>query len=227
MLMHDCFVYLQCSRQEIFCSGIAHFHTHSLLFLFSFLMTHVQWACALRKVPPAVVMDWLSQSSFSISDLKVKARKRWIGIEIGEVQMDNGLTMRGIDAHITLVRFDKDDEAGKLVDLRNAEEFASDLLCQALLQFENEISLHSNSSGLSASYECRSLQEKCFFLPAFWFLRRRILTELDIEDATLPRYPHLSISGMQNMQITMNPDQYERFDIERYCSSRVTCNASV
>ena len=190
-------------------------------------MTNVQWACALRKVPPTVVMDWLSQSSFNISRLKVKARKRWIGIEIGEVQMDNGLTMRGIDAHITLVRFDQDDKAGKLVDLRNAKEFASWLLCQALLQFQNEISLWPNSSDLDAPYQCRSLQENCFFFPAFWFLKRRILTELDIEDITLPRYPHLSISRRQNMQIVINPDLYERLGIERYRVYRVTCNASV
>ena len=180
-------------------------------------MTNVQWVCVLRNVPSTVIMDWLTQSCFTISAFKVEANKHWIGIEIAEVSMDNGVRMRGIDAHITLVRLQADDEAEQLVDLRDVKECASWLLSQAMLEFGNELSLWPYSSDFEGCYQWRSLQGNCSFIHAFWFLKRRILAELDIDDTTLPRYPHLSISSNRNMDIAISADQYLRLGIDRYC----------
>ena len=180
-------------------------------------MTNVQWVCVLRNVPSTVIMDWLTQSSFTISAFKVEANKHWIGIKIAEVSMCNGVRMRGIDAHITLVRLQDDDEAKQLVDLRDGKDRASWLLSQAMLQYENELSLCSYSSDIEAAYQWRNLENNCSFLHAIWWMKCRILAELDIHDAVLPRYPHLSISGNRNMDIAISAHQYLGLGIDRYC----------
>ena len=180
-------------------------------------MTNVQWVCVLENVPSSVIMDWLTQSSFTISAFKVEANKHWIGIKIAEVSMCNGVRMRGIDAHITLVRLQDDDEAKQLVDLRDVKECACGLLSQAMLQFENDLSLWPYSSDIEAAYQWRNLKDNCSFLHAIWWMKCRILAELGIHDAVLPRYPHLSISGNRNMDIAISADQYLGLGIDRYC----------
>ena len=180
-------------------------------------MTNVQWDCVLENVPSSVIMDWLTQSSFTISAFKVEASKHWIGIEIAEVSMCNGLRMRGIDAHITLVRLQDDDEAKQLVDLRDGKDRASWLLSQAMLQYENELSLWPYSSDIEAAYQWRNLKDNCSFLHAIWWMKCRILAELGIHNAVLPRYPHLSISGNRNMVVAISPHQYLELGIDRYC----------
>ena len=131
--------------------------------------------------------------------------------------MCNGLRMRGIDAHITLVSLQDDDEAKQLVDLRDGKDRASWLLSQAMLQYQNELSLCSYSSDIEAAYQWRNLENNCSFLHAIWWMKCRILAELGIHDAVLPRYPHLSISGNRNMDIAISAHQYLGLGIDRYC----------
>ena len=173
--------------------------------------------CRLRRVPANTVIGWLAKQRFTILSAEIKADKRWIALEISEVQLRHDVHLFDLNAHITLVKLDK--ETCNSVDLRDAKELAEWHLQQCRLQYEFEISLEPTSRiSPDHHYQCRDVISASPFFNALQKLKMEIMSEMEVND---PRPLHLSIPRPSELLVLASSSQFGQLACDQWVSAHI------